>query len=85
MREIRVFVSSPTDVDHERQRAERVVERLNGQYAGVVRLKTERWEQHYYEARATFQAQIPEASSCDLVIGICGHGLALSSRRRCRR
>ena len=70
MREIRIFVSSPADVEHERLRAERVVERLNGQYTGVVRLIPIRWEQKFYEARASFQEQIPEAASCDLVIGI---------------
>jgi len=70
MREIRVFVSSPADVAHERQRAERVIERLNGQYAGVLRLIPIRWERRFYEARASFQAQIPEAASCDLVVGI---------------
>ena len=70
MREINVFVSSPADVEHERQRTERVVERLNGQYAGLVRLIPLRWEQKFYEARASFQAQIPEAANCDLVIGI---------------
>ena len=52
MREIKVFVSSPADVEHERQRTERVVERLNGQYAGLVRLIPIRWEQKFYEARA---------------------------------
>lgn len=70
MREINVFVSSPADVEHERQRTERVVERLNGQYAGLVRLVPIRWEQKFYEARTGFQAQIPEAANCDLVIGI---------------
>src|SRR5262245_34902265 len=70
MHEIRVFVSSPVDVEHERMRADRVVERLNGQYADLVRLIAIRWEQKFYEARASFQEQIPEASSCDLVIGI---------------
>ena len=70
MREINIFVSSPADVEHERQRTERVVERLNGQFAGLVRLKTIRWEKKFYEARASFQAQIPEAANCDLVIGI---------------
>ena len=70
MREIKVFVSSPADVEHERQRTERVVERLNGQYAGLVRLIPIRWERKFYEARASFQAQIPEAANCDVVIGI---------------
>lgn len=70
MLEINVFVSSPADVEHERQRTERVVERLNGQYAELARLIPIRWEQKFYEARASFQAQIPEAAGCDLVIGI---------------
>jgi outer membrane protein OmpA-like peptidoglycan-associated protein len=70
MREIRVFVSSPADVVNERQRAARVVERLNGQYAEVVKLVLIRWEQKFYDARESFQAQIPEAANCDLVIGI---------------
>ena len=70
MREINVFISSPADVDHERQRSERVIERLNGQYAGLVRLRPIRWEQKFYEAGSTFQEQIPEAANCDLVIGI---------------
>jgi hypothetical protein len=70
MRTVQVFISSPADVEHERQRAERVVERLNGQYSGVVRLTPIRWEQRFYEARASFQAQIPQAANCDLVIGI---------------
>ena len=37
---------------------------------GLVRLIPIRWEQKFYEARASFQAQIPEAANCDLVIGI---------------
>ena len=70
MREIKVFISSPSDVEHERSRAERVIERLNGQYSGIIQLVCVRWEQKFYEARASFQAQIPEAANCDLVIGI---------------
>ena len=70
MQSVRVFISSPADVGHERLRAQRVIERLNGQYAGVVRLIPIRWEEKFYEARASFQSQIPEAASCDVVIGI---------------
>src|SRR4051812_26055690 len=70
MRRVRLFVSSPGDVDPERKRVEFVAERLNGVFAGIANFKTERWEKRYYKAHATFQAQIPEAESCDIVIGI---------------
>ena len=56
---VQVFISSPADVEHERLRAERLVERLNGQYSRVARLIPIRWEQRFYEARASFQEQDP--------------------------
>jgi hypothetical protein len=37
MRTVRIFVSSPSDVEHERLRVERVAERLNGELHEVVR------------------------------------------------
>ena len=73
MRTVRVFVSSPGDTHFERMRVERVVERLNGELNGVAKLEAIRWESSYYQARATFQQQIPEASACDLVIAILRH------------
>jgi eukaryotic-like serine/threonine-protein kinase len=70
MRTFRVFVSSPGDVMVERRRVENVVSRLNGEFAGVARLETIRWETESYQAHSTFQAQIPRSTECDLVIGI---------------
>src|ERR1700693_5608694 len=70
MRDIRVFVSSPADAAHERKRVERVVERLNGAFSGAVKLSALRWETGFYAAHGTFQAQIPEAADCDVVIAI---------------
>lgn len=70
MRTVRIFVSSPGDVDHERRRIDRVVERLNGEFAEVARLETIRWETEFYRADKTFQAQIPEAAECDIVVAI---------------
>jgi len=70
MRTIRLFVSSPSDVDHERRRIEHVAERLNGEFAGVARVETIRWETAFYSAHATFQAQIPEAADCDIVVAV---------------
>jgi hypothetical protein len=46
------------------------VERLNGEFHGVARLTAIRWETEFYKAHATFQAQIPEASQCDIVVAI---------------
>lgn len=70
LRTVKVFVSSPGDVDAERKRVELAAERLNGIFAGIVNFKTERWENRYYKAHETFQKQIPEAETCDIVIGI---------------
>jgi len=66
----RIFVSSPGDVAHERRRVDRIVERLNGEFAGIARLEAIRWETAFYQAHATFQAQIPASTECDLVVAI---------------
>jgi eukaryotic-like serine/threonine-protein kinase len=73
LRRVRVFVSSPGDTIHERGRVDRVVERLNGEFAETVRLEAVRWETEFYRAHATFQAQIPEAGECDIVIAVFRH------------
>jgi tetratricopeptide (TPR) repeat protein len=70
VKHVRVFVSSPSDVDHERRRVERVIGRLNSAFLGQVRFDAIRWETSFYSAHQTFQAQIPEAEDCDIVIAI---------------
>jgi tetratricopeptide (TPR) repeat protein len=70
MRTFRLFVSSPADADVERRRTENVVSRLNGEFAGLARIETVRWETELYQAHETFQTQIPEAANCDIVVGI---------------
>jgi eukaryotic-like serine/threonine-protein kinase len=70
MRDVRVFISSPGDAVFERQRIVRILERLNGEFAGAARFVPIRWEDEAYKAHATFQAQIPEAADCDIVIAI---------------
>ncbi|NGZ09588.1 MAG: hypothetical protein CV088_09390 [Nitrospira sp. LK70] len=69
-RRINIFLSSPTDVQPEREAAERVVARLGGIYAAYVELSLERWERRYYEASKGFQESIAEMKFFDLVIGI---------------
>src|SRR5581483_11720863 len=75
MKTVRVFVSSPGDTHFERMRVERVVARLNGEFQGIAKLEAIRWENAFYQARATFQQQIPEASACDIVVAILRHRL----------
>ena len=54
----------------------------------MSRLETIRWEREFYRAHATFQAQIPEAADCDVVIAILKHRLGTELpeefSRRCR-
>jgi hypothetical protein len=54
----------------ERQRAERVAERLNGLYGDALNIEVVRWEHSYYRADATFQQQIVNPGECDLVVSI---------------
>ena len=68
-RVIRLFVSSPSDVSTERRRAALVVEQLNGEFAGRVRIQPVLWEEHFYSSHAGFQDQIAEAATFDIVIG----------------
>jgi tetratricopeptide (TPR) repeat protein len=70
IRTVRIFVSSPYDVDFERQRVDRVAEQLNHAFADLVEFKTIRWERKLYSSHAGFQDQIPEAAGCDLVIAV---------------
>ena len=69
---LNLFVSSPGDVQSERERIDFVVERLNAEFAGRARIRTIRWETRFYSSHETFQTQIPEAAACDLVVAIFG-------------
>jgi len=70
VRVVGVFVSSPGDVVPERGRAQAVAAKLNRQYKGLVRFETVLWEEHFYKADQTFQSQIPEAVTCDIILSI---------------
>src|SRR5665213_1843291 len=70
MDQIKVFLSSPTDVQNERDAVERVAQQINNERPGRPQLKLFRWEDFYYTADKSFQEGIPRASQCDLVICI---------------
>jgi len=71
---VRLFISSPSDVRAERDRLVVVTDRLNGAFEGVVRIETIRWEDGFYTASQSFQEQIDAAlagmANIDIVVCI---------------
>jgi len=67
---LRIFVSSPGDVGEERVMAERVIERLTGEFGRSVTLEPYLWEHEPVRATATFQEQIVAPSLCDIVVTV---------------
>jgi eukaryotic-like serine/threonine-protein kinase len=70
IRVVKVFISSPIDVTAERGRAQAVMAKLNRDYEGRVRFEAVLWEEQFYTADRSFQAQIFEAAVCDIVVSI---------------
>ena len=70
---LNLFVSSPGDVQA-RARAGRRSSSSGStpNSPGAARIRAIRWETRYYSSHDTFQAQIPEAADCDLVVAIFG-------------
>jgi WD40 repeat protein len=67
---IRLFISSPGDVQAERIRVVRAAERLQGLTDGLA-IDVYRWEGgHYFSAHADFQRQIDAVEDFDVVISI---------------
>src|SRR6188472_2432064 len=58
MRTIRIFVSSPGDVQDERNRARQVIERLRRRYVGRLQLEPVLWEDMPLQPYMSFQQQI---------------------------
>ena len=65
-----IFISSPGDVYEERTLAQRMVERLQSEYAGRVVLEPIFWEHEPLAATATFQDQIARPGSADVMVSI---------------
>jgi len=66
---VRIFVSSPGDVEVERARAADVIRRLQEEFVHA-RLESFFWEHEPARATSTFQDQIPPPSEMDIVICI---------------
>ncbi|WP_295542961.1 AAA family ATPase [uncultured Thiohalocapsa sp.] len=67
---IRIFVSSPADVEHERAAVKDIVERLGREYLPYFRLQAVLWEEEALTADRTFQAGLTQPEDCDIVLVI---------------
>ena len=82
---LRIFISSPGDVGHERILAARVVERLQGEFANAVELQTILWEDEPLRATGHFQEQIVPPSATDIVVVILWSRLGTRLPEKFRR
>jgi DNA-binding response OmpR family regulator len=69
-RKLRIFVSSPGDVDEERQVVQRVIQDLALEFGGQVSLEPFFWEAEPLLATETFQSQIVRPADCQIFICI---------------
>lgn len=67
---MKIFISSPGDVDKERRLAERLLERLAREFAGRVAIEPFFWEYEPMRHDRNFQDQIPATTQFDLIICI---------------
>ncbi len=65
---LRIFVSSPGDVAHERRIARETIERLAAEFASRLVLEPYFWEYEPFDLSKSFQAQIPNAADFDLLL-----------------
>lgn len=68
--QVRIFVSSPADVDHERAIVKDVIERLAQEYLPYFPLRAILWEEEALTADRTFQAGLTQPSECEIVLVI---------------
>jgi tetratricopeptide (TPR) repeat protein len=67
---LKIFVSSPGDVAVERELSARVLQRLQGEFAGLVHLEPIFWEHEPLRATASFNEELVRPSQTDIVIVI---------------
>ncbi len=68
--QVKIFVSSPSDVEHERAAVKDVVERLAQEYLSYFSLQAVLWEEEALTADRTFQAGLTQPADCDIVLVI---------------
>ncbi|HVQ21609.1 MAG TPA: hypothetical protein VMS23_11230, partial [Terrimicrobiaceae bacterium] len=65
---ISLFVSSPGDVAHERRVARETIARLNAEFADRMVLDAYFWEYEPFDFSKSFQEQIPNTATFDVVL-----------------
>ena len=70
VRKLTFFISSPGDVYEERTLAQRVMDRLQSEFAGRAVLEPVFWEHEPLLATDTFQTQISQPSDADVMVAI---------------
>ena len=70
MNPIRIFISSPGDVELERQVARRVIAQLQAEFGGNPAIEPYFWEYEPMRLTVDFQGQIPKTSTFDIVVCI---------------
>ena len=70
MHPLRIFISSPGDVQLERQIARRVIARLQSEFGDQQPIEPYFWEYEPMRLTKDFQEQIPRTSSFDIVVCI---------------
>ena len=65
---VRIFVSSPSDVEHERALVKDIVAVLAQEYRPYFELQTVLWEEEALTAARSFQAGLLRPSECEIVL-----------------
>jgi WD40 repeat protein len=65
---VRIFVSSPADVERERAMVKDILDRLAGEFLPYFRVEPVLWEEEALTADRTFQAGMVKPSDCDIVL-----------------
>ena len=66
--QVRIFVSSPADLDHERALIKDIVEALAQEYLPYFKLQPVLWEEEALTAAQSFQAGLLRPAECELVL-----------------
>ncbi len=65
---VQIFVSSPSDVDHERSLVKDIIEGLAQEYLPYFKLQAVLWEEEALTAAQSFQAGLLRPAECDIVL-----------------
>src|SRR5262245_1112799 len=70
VRSVRLFLSSPTDVEPERRRLAHVAERISAELLGLARIEIAGRDPSSYAADANVASEPPAAADCNIVVAM---------------